>query len=111
MKIPKHRTIPYPQHWNKILQTKWYSYKVRATDKNKDFSLSDDLFEYLFTQKCSYCGETKDITIDRIDSNIGYITNNVQPVCNLCNRMKLTQSEKEFKTKLLQIISYRDWKQ
>lgn len=108
-KLPKYRETQYPAKWTKIFQMKWYSYKARSVEKGKEFSLSDDLFEYLFTQSCVYCGDNQAITIDRKDSDIGYVTNNVQPVCNLCNRMKLTQTEEEFKNKLLQIIKYRNW--
>ncbi len=109
MKLPKHRKTPYPTNWNKAFQVKWYSYVARSIEKDKEFTLSDDLFEYLFTQKCVYCGDNQTITIDRIDSNLGYTSNNVQPVCNMCNRMKLTQTEEEFKTRLLQIIKNKGW--
>lgn len=109
MKIPKHRLTLYPLHWDKKFQVKWYSYYTRSIEKKKEFNLSDDLFEYLFTQSCVYCGDNKEITIDRISSDVGYITNNVQPVCNMCNRMKLTQTEEEFKNKLLKILKHCNW--
>ena len=48
-------------------------------------------------------------SLDRIDSSIGYIETNVQPVCNICNKMKLTQTEEEFKNKLLAIIHNKGW--
>jgi len=109
MRKQKHRDIPYPAHWSKKFQMKWYSYVARSVEKNKEFTLSDDLFEYLFTQKCVYCGGDDTITIDRLDSDKGYTPLNVQPVCNMCNRMKLTQTEEEFKDKILQIIKFRSW--
>jgi len=110
MKLPKYRLTSYPLHWSKKFQVKWYSYYSRSVEKSKEFTLSDDLFEYLFKQDCVYCGVNKDMTIDRIDSSIGYIANNVQPVCNMCNRMKLTQTEEEFKQRLLKIIAHCNWK-
>lgn len=109
MRKLKYRTLPYPIHWNKPLQMKWYSYVSRSVEKGKEFTLSDDLFEYLLTQKCGYCGNPHEMTIDRKDSSIGYTPANVQPVCNLCNKMKLTQTEDEFKARLLQIVKHKGW--
>ena len=44
--------------------------------------------------------------IDRIDSNIGYIKQNVVSCCGVCNHMKLNSSKEEFLNKVKQIYTY-----
>lgn len=34
--------------------------------------------------------------LDRLDSNIGYVSTNVVPCCKFCNWGKMTQSREEF---------------
>lgn len=80
-------------------------YNVYAKDarrRNLAFQLSFDEFLILTSQNCAYCGgepanyRKHGITnggfafggIDRIDSNLGYITGNMNPCCRVCNRAK-----------------------
>jgi len=77
------------------------NYKQRAKNKNIEFNLSREYFTELVRGNCYYCGEiasnilinkTGEIFnyngIDRIDSNKGYIENNVVSCCKICNKSK-----------------------
>lgn len=90
---------------NLILQ-----YKRHAKNRGLEFELTKDIFLKLIGQPCYYCGllpsnikRTKNDSegflysgIDRIDSNIGYIIDNVVPCCNQCNKSKMAISKIEF---------------
>lgn len=90
-------------------------YKNAAKSRGLDFSLSVLEFRTLITQNCWYCGvaprqvaKTKfrmgaqakgTFTyngIDRVDSNLGYLTGNVVPSCIECNRAKMDLPAKAF---------------
>ena len=45
---------------------------------------------------CNYCKRYLSSGLDRIDSSIGYESNNVVPCCKVCNRMKDVLSTDEF---------------
>lgn len=80
--------------------SKLLSYKNSAKNRNLVWSISDETFFKLIRNNCYYCNIPpiseikigKDISIingvDRIDSSIGYIENNVVPCCYFCNTSK-----------------------
>ena len=83
-------------------------YKGNAKRRGHDFLISkNELFE-LIMQECFYCGEKHSNNksnshssiryngVDRIDSNIGYVKNNLIPCCKKCNMAKSTLSYFEF---------------
>lgn len=105
-----------------VMLNNLYYQTVKKRNKKLGFSecINREEFEKIIFQPCHYCGEEyskiiKDIRykngekilvsneeikcngIDRIDSNIGYIKENVYPCCSICNRGKLTMTESEFK--------------
>jgi len=47
------------------------------------------------------------MTCDRVDSDYGYRFDNVQPLCYMCNVMKLDWSEEEFDQQVIKIIQHR----
>ena len=79
-------------------------YKIHAKNKKLIFDISFDDFRNIICKKCLYCGEPpkkyKDEYerngIDRIDSEKGYVIENVVPCCETCNRAKLDYSQKDF---------------
>lgn len=95
------------------------SYKNAAIKRGKCFDIEFDKFIILCEMPCFYCGKEKSNTskphkskaswsyngLDRQDSNIGYIDENVVPCCKLCNRMKMTLSYDEF---IDHVFSIRD---
>ena len=96
----------YPSHWNKKMKSKFISYYNRCNDAKREFGLTYNQFENQFTKSCVYCGSSDNITIDRIDSSIGYIIDNCQPCCNDCNKMKLNMTHDQFLTKIRTICTY-----
>lgn len=49
-------------------------------------------------------------TVDRLDSDIGYIKNNCVPACINCNYMKRTLKENDFLFHVYKIIKYQEMK-
>jgi len=86
------------------------SYKQSALKRNIYFDLTPEDVHSIIVQDCVYCGQKpllRDIkyikgiqyphnTIDRIDSNKGYIKDNIQPCCTICNIMKNSLTTEEF---------------
>lgn len=100
-------TKPYGiASFNQILA----DYKSNAKKRNQTFDLTVEQTKDLMSQNCHYCGiEPNQINgkhysngsfiyngIDRMDSNKGYIENNVVPCCGVCNRAKYTMSYNDF---------------
>ena len=102
---PKNTTLP-PKNSveNKVM---WYMI-YDANKRGIDFKLNKNYFTKLITSPCFYCGINhisqttfKGQTlshngIDRIDSSLGYVINNVRPCCKICNLAKNRMSDKDF---------------
>lgn len=85
-----------------------YIYQAKA--RNLIFELSEEHFNWLTIQNCTYCGveplgliraderngEYKYNGIDRIDSKQGYIFDNCVPCCKFCNMAKREYPVEEF---------------
>jgi hypothetical protein len=83
-------------------------YKKGAKYKYREFFLSKEQFRGLVEKPCFYCGSepyNKAITsagvftysgVDRVDSGVGYILENVVPCCTVCNRAKSDMSFDNF---------------
>ena len=96
---------------------KEHAYKRRAKRKGILFNLTDKEFLSLVTSPCYYCGfygETRSIrtfqiemlTIDRLDSDKGYVFDNCVPACKQCNTIKMDYSVEDFKIKIKQIYNH-----
>ena len=94
-------------------------YKSNARHANRDWTLTDEQFKNLIHSNCHYCGcepapryngdYKRYITangIDRVDTNKGYVIENVVPCCRQCNVMKMDYSIEEFKNKVLDIYNH-----
>lgn len=94
-------------------------YKNNARIRNKNWNLSDQEFKNLIHSNCYYCGcepierfnsDYKRYIfvngIDRLNSSIGYVSDNVVSCCPQCNSMKLDYSIDEFKNKVLSIYNH-----
>lgn len=96
-----------------------HTIKKRSRKLGFDTYIDYDYFKEIIFKPCFYCGiehskVVEDIRyekgvkipitdtvfycngIDRIDSDIGYIEDNVKPCCTLCNRAKHTMKVDEF---------------
>jgi hypothetical protein len=97
-----------------ILKKRLVSSKNRAAKKGWDFDLDYPFLQYLYTKqkgRCPYttaklthtqskiarCGGLETLSIDRIDSQIGYIKGNVELVSSIVNNMKNDMSKEQFK--------------
>lgn len=86
------------------------SYKSGAKRKGREFKLTDEELNKLFKGNCYYCGTKPSTTIsnvkhfgeftyngiDRINSNKGYVIDNVVSCCKVCNYMKNDSSLEQF---------------
>jgi hypothetical protein len=56
---------------------------------NREYGLTLDKIRELISNPCIYCGETElQMTLDRINNEIGHIENNVVPACIRCNLIR-----------------------
>lgn len=86
--------------------------KQRAKTDSLDFELTYEQVVILTQSQCYYCNSEKTNImriskfseeyeypyngIDRIDSNKGYVENNVVPCCKWCNQAKSIMSQRDF---------------
>jgi len=114
LKAFKDRTIPARTH---VLG----GYKRGAARRGLAWLLSDEQFKRLIESNCFYCNSVPSNTlrtrsggeliyngIDRKNSNLGYISENVLPCCYACNLMKGTMSLEEFLTHIDRIHSNKN---
>jgi len=100
----------------------------RSKRRKMGYNVSVDFYNALIHQPCNYCGiidnekeydapartrpgKVSDTvvnhnTIDRIDSNIGYMKDNVVSSCLECNRAKSDRTQEEFESWLQQLYNH-----
>lgn len=85
-------------------------YLYDANKRGRVFNLTKDESKKLFTGDCFYCGaKPANISshphwygsftyngIDRLDNNLGYISENCVSCCKICNFLKNSQSYDDF---------------
>lgn len=70
-------------------QSKLSKYKLRSKEKNfPDCDLDDCFDELTRNTSCFYCDRAVACGIDRIDSSVGYVADNMVSCCGHCNYMK-----------------------
>lgn len=93
-----------------------YNYKKGALERGVDFSLTDEQFFSLTKRNCYYCDTSPSNVmkpshyddreperwyiyngIDRLDSNFGYVSDNVVACCTTCNIAKNSVDFEQFK--------------
>ena len=61
---------------------------------------------FFYNTKCYYCNDDyKGLGIDRINSKLGYVLQNIRPCCKFCNFMKHSSTESEFYNRILKICN------
>jgi len=80
---------------NSALNNVYSSYERNDKEKNRIFSISLNNFKLLTQMNCVYCGKSpqngnaiKYNGLDRIDSKLGHIMDNIVPCCGTCNNIK-----------------------
>ena len=87
--------------YRQTFQGRFSVLKSMAKFRKISFSLTLEDCKNLWKQNCFYCKmiamNTKmGYSIDRIDNDKGYVSNNVVPCCSICNRAKSNLSINEF---------------
>lgn len=80
-----------------------------AQRRNLIVGLDYDDFCSINSLPCFYCGGKLPETgcgLDRIDSSLGYLSNNVRPCCRICNQAKSDLQENEFRDWALMLCSH-----
>jgi len=102
------RKESYKENKGKILESnrKWRtesingrlsSYIKGAKSRDLEWSITKEEFISFWGRDCHYCGsEIPTVGLDRIDSSIGYVMDNILPCCTTCNRMKNSHSTNYF---------------
>jgi hypothetical protein len=93
------RVRNYAAERKKNIECAIKKYKKNATKRKLDFTLTQDEFTTFVSSPCYYCGkynENEVIGIDRINSDKGYMLENVAPCCWPCNRMKSDYDQEFF---------------
>lgn len=91
---------------------KYLSCKSQAKERNIFFNITREQYFQLIKNPCDYCSgllPSKGSGLDRMDSNIGYVVDNVVPCCTACNSIKgqyLTYTEMKIAMKA--ILEYRN---
>jgi hypothetical protein len=90
----------YPNAFDNSKKVYYTKYKQRATQRNIEFDMSEELFEEIRKNNCYLCGKSNSednlMGIDRIDSKRGYVIDNIKSCCKSCNYIK-----KDFNTEYM----------
>lgn len=102
------RDINYKVH-NKLNPLSHYNHFLKsAASRNLyvDACLTLDYFIEIVNKACTYCekyDEHESIGIDRVDSSKGYISSNIVPCCEDCNRAKGKLDVESFEAHILRL--------
>lgn len=87
---------------------KYKSYEQNAKVKQREFNLTYDDYLLIVEYPCVYCGTTDEQRgMDRLDSNLGYIFENVVSCCKVCNYAKRNMTHEKFEAWISKLINYR----
>jgi hypothetical protein len=84
-------------------------YRANAKTKRRALELLDEQMIELFRSSCFYCGAAAPSTlngIDRLDSNLDYVSSNVVACCAECNEAKMDRSQDEFEAWICRAYSH-----
>lgn len=98
---------------NYSLKRRYARYNKRARNVNMKFDISKSDFDRITKQPCHYCGgysvkyQGNVINgIDRVNSKLGYVSDNIVPCCVICNRMKLDYEKEDWINHMKQILTH-----
>ena len=91
-------------HCNKIIKEKYYfphvfhnwigssfnNYKIRAENKDIDFTIDNDYYNDIVKKPCYICHRTPQVKngLDRYNNSKGYTKDNIRSCCGSCNFLK-----------------------
>jgi hypothetical protein len=99
----------------KVITPAFARYKKSAERIGVEFNLSGEDVDALTKGNCSYCGISPHRKtgsrilngIDRVDSSLGYLTDNVVACCWECNRAKADLSVEDFLSNIRRIVNHQ----
>jgi len=102
-----------------IFRVVFGDYKRSANEREYSFNISFDLFKFIITKDCEYCGSkprkrtSKGCRgfilingIDRVNNSIGYEIDNCITSCKQCNIAKGKLGQEEFKIWIKKLINF-----
>ena len=85
--------------------------KAQAKHREIEYKLTKEFINHHWDANCNYCGDPLDIPrFDRLDSDIGYIIENVVPCCKICNYGKLEMSPEEYIEHCRKVVEFANAK-
>ncbi len=115
----RHSTCDDSTGKSRVIRT----YKKNAKDRNLLFQIETHEFIRLISLNCFYCNsppisKVKSVRkyaldfvyngLDRINSNLGYIPDNVVTCCFVCNRAKSALTLEQFRDWVIRIYKFRE---
>lgn len=95
------------KNYRTSLNYKYIAYKNNAKNRNIYWGISKEEFSELWNLSCHYCGnEIATIGVDRKDSGIGYLKNNIVPCCSFCNTIKMDLEYFAFLNQIIKIYKH-----
>jgi hypothetical protein len=96
--LARQRRVRRKGHFHNLIKDRLSLYKSDAKKRGRVWALPDGLALDLLTDTCYYCGDSPSPLngIDRVNSALGYLEDNVVAACAFCNRMKLDLPQDEF---------------
>lgn len=91
--------------FSKTIEGRYRTYKASAKKRGFLFQITKEEFGFFIGKPCNYCGEIA-FGIDRLNSSLGYIKDNIVSCCRDCNWMKSNKSIEDFINKCNKITSY-----
>lgn len=94
------------------LNVRFSMLKARCKIKGTQITLSLEEYKSLLDGKnCTYCSSTisgsKGCSLDRVNSDLGYVVGNCVPCCYICNVMKSDLTVEQFYAHLERILEHR----
>lgn len=96
-------------------------YRSSARTRGHSWELTGDQFDEITSKDCTYCGCPPSMVkrnpyrnssewiyngIDRVDSSVGYVPENVVPCCEICNKAKRDLSYEDFMAWIARLVDY-----
>lgn len=85
---------------------KFVSFISQANERKLEYSISQEEYLDLISNKCTYCGK-EGYGIDRVDSNDNYNIDNSYSCCTKCNYFKKKRTANEFETHINKIVNFQ----
>ena len=79
----------------------------QAKFRNIECNISLEEYNNIIAKNCEYCDSHEGVGIDRLNSDLGYSSDNVVPCCQICNYGKNTLSKNDFINHILRIKKYQ----